>query len=289
MSRLEINGIEIAFELLGPNSGPAVALTPGGRFAKETPGLRELGERLVQGGRRVLLWDRPNCGASDVCFDAEDESTLHADTLAALIRVLELGPTALAGGSAGSRVSLMTAARHPDVTSHLALWWISGGPIGLMTLAGYYCGTSAIQAVRGGMEAVASHPSWAEQIERNPRNRALLLSQPPATFIATMQRWASFYRPADDTPVPGLPKTVLDRIECPVLILRNGESDLNHPRTTSDWLGQLMPRAEMRDPPWPDDEWNARSVARDRGEAPGLFVNWPSLAPLILDHSSRRR
>lgn len=288
MSRREINGIEIEYELLGPVGAPTVVVTPGGRFPMDAPGLRELGERLIEGGRRVLLWDRPNCGASDISFEGEDESSLHADTLAALIRSLNLGHAALAGGSAGSRVSLMTAARHPDVVSHLALWWISGGPIGLMTLAGYYCGASAIQAVRGGMEAVAALPSWAEQIARNPRNRDILLSQDPAAFVETMQRWASFYRPAEDTPVPGLSRESIDRIAVPVMILRNGLSDLSHTRATSDWLGELMPRAKMLAPPWPDDEWNQRSMARDRGEAPGLFVNWPSLAPLILAHVSRQ-
>lgn len=287
MNRTEINGIEIEYELLGPQSAPAVALTPGGRFAMDTPGLRELGEALVAGGRRVLLWDRPNCGASDISFEGDDESSLHADTLAGLIRSLDLGPTALAGGSAGSRVSLMTAARHPDLVSHLVLWWISGGPIGLMTLAGYYCGTSAIIAARCGMEAVAALPAWSEQIARNPRNREILLSQDPEQFIETMQRWAGFYSPAADTPVPGLTPQAIDGIAVPVMILRNGKSDISHPRTTSDWLGNLMPRADMRDPPWPDDEWNQRSMARDRGEAPGLFVNWPSLAPLILEHITR--
>jgi pimeloyl-ACP methyl ester carboxylesterase len=287
MSRREINGIEIEYELLGLPDTPTVVLTPGGRFSMDSPGLRELAERVVEGGRRVLLWDRPNCGASDISFDGEDETSLHADTLAGLIHSLDLGPAALAGGSAGSRVSLTTAARHPTVVSHLALWWISGGPIGLMALAGYYCGASAIQAVRGGMEAVAALPSRAEQIDRNPRNRDILLSQDPAVFVETMQRWASFYRPADDTPVPGLPPESIDRITVPVMILRNGQSDLSHPRATSDWLGELMPQADMRDPHWPDDEWNRRSIARDRGEAPGLFVNWPSLASLILEHVSK--
>lgn len=288
MSRREINGIEIEYDLLGTTGAPTTVLTPGGRFSMDSPGLRELAECLVAGGQRVLLWDRPNCGSSDISFDGEDESSLHADTLAQLIRSLDLGPVALAGGSAGSRVSLMTAARHPDVVSHLILWWISGGPIGLMTLAGYYCGTSAIQAGRGGMEAVAALPSWAEQIARNPRNRDIILAQNPTDFIEIMQRWASFYRPADDTPVPGLPPESIDRISVPVIILRNGQSDLSHTRTTSEWLGALMPHAEMCDPPWPDDEWNQRSIARDKGEAPGLFVNWPKLAPLILAHVAKQ-
>jgi pimeloyl-ACP methyl ester carboxylesterase len=280
-----VDGIEIAYELLGRVGAPAVAITPGGRFSKESPGLRELGELLAAGGKRVLLWDRPNCGASDICFAAEDESSLHADTLAGLIRRLDLGPTALAGGSAGSRVSLMTAARHPDTVSHLILWWISGGPIGLMSLAGYYCGASAIQAARFGMEGVAALPSWSEQIARNPRNESILLSQNRQEFIATMQRWASFYCPAPDTPIPGLPPEAIEGIAAPTLILRNGEWDLSHTRATSDWLHELMPRADMREAPWPDDEWNIRSIARDQGESPGLFVNWPQLAPVILGHS----
>ena len=43
----------------------------------------------------------PNCGASDISFDGDSESALHARTLLGLIGDLDLGPTALAAGSAG--------------------------------------------------------------------------------------------------------------------------------------------------------------------------------------------
>jgi pimeloyl-ACP methyl ester carboxylesterase len=282
MNRMTISGIEIEYELIGDPDAPVVVVTPGGRFSKSSPGLHELAAQLVAGGKQVLLWDRPNCGASDISFVGEDESTLHADTLAGLIRALEVGPVALAGGSAGSRVSLMTAVRHPDVVSALVLWWVSGGPIGLMTLAGYYCGTSGILAARFGMEAVADSPAWAEQVAANPRNRDILLSQDRDDFIATMQRWAAFYSPSSETPVPGVTSEALSALAVPVLILRNGRYDLSHTRATTDWLHELIPGAIMRDPPWPEDEWNLRSRARDRGESPGLFVTWPLLAPEIL-------
>src|SRR3546814_9446987 len=111
---------------------PAIALTPGGRFAKDSVGLPELAQALVAGGRRVLLWDRPNCGASDISFDGDSESALQARVLIKLIRTLDLGPTALAAGSAGSRVSLIAASRGPDAVSHLIVWWISGGAISLI-------------------------------------------------------------------------------------------------------------------------------------------------------------
>ena len=124
MSRLEISGIGIEYELLGKQSDPAVAITPGGRFSMESPGVRELGQALAAKGKRVLLWDRPNCGASDMCFEGDGESRLQARILTQLIRTLGLGPTALAGGSAGSRVSLLAAVEDPEMVSHLIQWRI---------------------------------------------------------------------------------------------------------------------------------------------------------------------
>jgi hypothetical protein len=63
VARIEISGIGIEYELLGERGSPAIAITPGGRFAKDAPGLPELAQKLVAGGKRVLLWDRPNCRA----------------------------------------------------------------------------------------------------------------------------------------------------------------------------------------------------------------------------------
>ncbi len=283
MPRATVSGLEIAYELLGPAGAPAIAITPGGRFAMDSPGVRELGEALAAGGRRVLLWDRPNCGASDLCFDAENESELHARTLTQLIRALDLGPTALAAGSAGSRVSLIAASRDPQIVSHLVLWWISGGVLSLMQLAAYYCADTAMLARQRGMAAVAQSPAWAQQIERNPRNRDILLAMDPERFVATMERWASFYIPSQTSPVPGMTPEDFARLRMPVLILRNGKSDLSHTRRTSDWVHELVPHSVMRDPPWPDEEWNNRMMAVAAGRAPGLFEGWPKLAADILE------
>jgi pimeloyl-ACP methyl ester carboxylesterase len=152
-----VNGLRIEYELLG--EGDPVALTPGGRFGKDVAGVRELARALAEGGRQVLIWDRPNTGASDLCFEGESEFEMHADTLAGLIRELGLGPTAVVGGSAGSRLSLTTAIRHPELVERLAVWWISGGYFHFTAIAGYYCGDSWFAAKRGGMEAVAALPT----------------------------------------------------------------------------------------------------------------------------------
>jgi pimeloyl-ACP methyl ester carboxylesterase len=283
VARIEIEGIGVEYELLGDAGAPAVALTPGGRFPMDTPGLRELGLELVKGGKRVLIWDRPNCGYSDISFNAENESEMHGRVLTQLIRTLDLGPTAVCGGSAGSRVSLIAASRDPEIVTHLVLWWISGGTIGLLTLAAYYCAGSGILASQGGMEAVANSPEWAEQVSRNPRNKDIILSQDKDKFIETMQRWAAFYIPREDSPVPGKSPANFANLKMPVLIFRNGKSDISHSYETTEWVHKLIPHSDLRDPPWPDTEWNERSIARNKGEAPGLFVHWPRMAPHILE------
>jgi pimeloyl-ACP methyl ester carboxylesterase len=287
MARIDISGIGIDYELLGKPGAPAVALTPGGRFPRDTPGLPELAEKLAAGGRRVLLWDRPNCGASDLCFDADNESELQGRTLTQLIRALDLGPTALAAGSGGSRVSLIAASRDPEMVSHLIIWWISGGTVGLITLGAYYCCGSALAASQGGMEGVAGLPDWAEQIRRNPRNREILLSQDKDAFIRTMERWTAFYVPSPISPVPGMSLEDFSQLCMPTLVYRSGRSDLSHTRRTSDWVRTLIPHCDYRDPPWPEDEWNQRSVIHAK-QGSGLFVSWPKLAPAILEFTAHQ-
>jgi pimeloyl-ACP methyl ester carboxylesterase len=285
MARIVISGLGIEYELLGTAAAPVVVLTPGGRFSKDSAGLHELANELVAGGKRVLLWDRPNCGASDISFDAASESELQATTLINLISELELGPVTLAAGSAGSRVSLIAASRAPHAVSHLVLWWISGGPIGLMQLATYYCGEAGTLASQGGMEAVAASPQWAEQIKRNPKNRDIILSQDAEQFIETMQSWAAVYAPSTSSPVPGMSLDDFARLTMPTLILRSGKSDLSHTRRTSEWVHELLPHSKMIDPPWPDQEWNQRLTASLQHKG-GLFERWPMLAPHILQFTA---
>ena len=45
----------------------------------------------------------------------------------------------------------------------------------------------------------------------------------------------------------------------------------------------MLFRSKIQDPPWGDDEWNERVRAVASGEAKGLFVRWPLLAPPILE------
>lgn len=287
MPRITVDGIGLEYELHGDEGAPAVALTPGGRFHMDTPGIREFAQELARGGRRALIYDRPNCGKSDACLLGESESEMQAEALAGLIKALDLGPTAIIGGSGGSRVAMLAAARHPEICSHLALWWISGEPIGLMQLATYYCGEAASLCSVGGMEAVMNATSWAENFAMSPTAREFIRNQDPRQFITVMQKWASAYVPSDITPVPGMKPVDFARLTMPSIVFRSHSSDLSHTRTTSEWVHRLIPHSEFRDPPWRDDEWNYQSGRTAAGHGHSLFISWQKLTPVLLDFFKR--
>lgn len=281
MARIAVSGIEIDHEFLGQEGAPVVAITPGGRYPRDTPGVPQLGDAIAKGGYRVLLWDRPNCGASDISFEGESESALHADTLAGLVEALGIERVTLVGGSAGSRVSLMAALRMPGKVSGLFLWWISGGPISLAQLAAYYCGDAAMAAAYRGMEGVAELPGFAEQVRRNPRNRDLILKWDSEAFVARMQQWASAYAYSPTSPVPGIVDSAFAALTMPAVVLRSGKSDVNHTREASEQTAALLPNARLLEPPWGDQEWN-ECMAIPLSPGRGRFERWPLLAPMIL-------
>ncbi len=276
MATATVNGLTLAYETIG--EGRPWVITPGGRFTKDEPGVRQLAEALAAQGNRVLIWDRPNCGESDVCFEGSSESAMQADALVGLLEHLEMTPAVIIGGSGGARVSLLAAA-HPGAASGLATWWISGGVYGLLTLAMHYCGGSLAAAwTSGGMEAVADLPEWQEVIEGNAGNRQRILDQDPKTFVAAMERWMLAYVPTDE-PVPGLSLAAARALDIPALVFRSGESDVWHTRATSERLAEVLPQARLVEPPWGDREWLERGEEREKG----IFVRWPLLAPQLLE------
>src|SRR5579871_1274657 len=103
MAEIEINGGVVVYEFIGPEDGEVVVVTPGGRFSKDYGGVHELADDLAAGGKRVLLWDRPNCGLSDVQFYGQSESHMRAETLGLMLEKLGIETVIAAGGSGGAR------------------------------------------------------------------------------------------------------------------------------------------------------------------------------------------
>jgi pimeloyl-ACP methyl ester carboxylesterase len=239
---------------------------------------------LADQGNCVITWDRPNCGASSVVFRGNSESEVQAEALAALLRHLDVGPTVIVGGSGGARVSMIAAARNPDVTAGLGIWWISGGVPGLLSLANYYCMPSTGAAWRGGMEAVVELPQWQEVLEKNARNRDRFLSMERDEFLQVMDRWMKAYCACDEGLVPGLTDADVERLRVPALVFRSGVSDMAHTRATSERIAAGLQHARLVEPPWGDTEWNERSADyAASGNTTGLFVRWPLLVPQLTD------
>jgi 2-hydroxy-6-oxonona-2,4-dienedioate hydrolase len=279
MPSVSVNGSTIVYEVMG--DGPPLILTPGGRFGKDVVGLRPMAEALAP-STTVVLWDRPNTGASELKFRGESESQMAADDLAGLLKELDLGPTIIAGGSAGSRVSLIAAIRHPEVVDKLVLWSLSGGRFGTMFLAMQYLLPHIAEAWLGGMEAVTKLPDMKESIRANPANEGVLLGQDREAFIDTLTQWLSAYIPRDDQPVPGVDAADVRTVTAPTLVFRNGDGDIYHPAETSIAVQELIPGAVLAEPPWGRDGWFKTKQRVAAGDG-GFFSNWELLAPEILD------
>jgi pimeloyl-ACP methyl ester carboxylesterase len=285
---IEVNGGNVVYEILG-NTGDFIVLTPGGRFSKDIPGLRPLAEALVKGGYRVLLWDRPNCGKSDVQFYAQSESHMRAETLHGLLTGLDIGPCILAGGSGGARDSMLTTMLYPDIATRLVVWNIVGGVYGTFVLGSHYV-VPSILAVRGrGMEGVLALAEWRERVEANPANKQRFLDLDPDEFLKVMLRWLNAFVSKPGQTIPGVEDEMFDNIKVPTLIIRGGENDLDHPKRTSLEVSCLVKGAELIDPPWPEDAWERAGEDRAQGKVKGfhMFDTWVLAAPPILDFLGR--
>ena len=286
MASTEIHGGQVVYDLLGPPDGQPIVLTPGGRFSKDVPGLRPLAEALAEGGLRVLLWDRPNCGASDVQFYGRSESHMRADTLAELLTRLDLAPAIIAGGSGGARDSLLTVIRHPEVASKAIAWSIVGGVFSTLNLAGVYVLPNINTARIVGMEGVVNLPEWQDLIEANPRNKERLLSMDPDEFVTVMLRWLNAFVPKPGQTIPGVEDEEFANIQVPTMIIRGGENDLDHPKRTSMEVHCLVKDSILVEPPWPEDAWEQAVRASAAGTG-NIFDPWVQAAPLILDFTRK--
>ena len=199
---------------------------------------------MAKEGYRILLHDRRNCGASDVRIEGEiSEQEIWADDVAALLRSLDATPVIAGGGSAGCRLSLLLALRHPEAVRGLLLWWVTGGDVASTQLGHAYYGQFIEAAEKGGMEAVCQTDYFAERIDANPRNQAYLLELNPQEFINTMSSWQNFFTSGAQLPVIGASANELRRIDVPSCIVPG--NDPVHPQSHGEQLHHLVSGSEV--------------------------------------------
>jgi pimeloyl-ACP methyl ester carboxylesterase len=236
-----VRSVNINYKVLG-NDGPWVALSPGGR--RDLSGVQPLAKQIADAGHRVVIFDRRNCGASDVVIAGEDsEYEIWADDLHELLLQLAAVPAFVGGSSSGCRTSLLFALRHPEAVRGLMLWRVTGGRLACERLAKEYYGQYIAAAKQGGMAAVCDMEHWKERIEARPENRERLMKMDPERFIAVMSHWRDYFVRGADLPVIGATEAELKSIKVPAFIIPG--NDNTHGRQTGENLARILPNAEV--------------------------------------------
>ena len=257
-----VRGVAINYEVLG-DRGPWVALQPGGR--RGLVGVKPLGQKIAEAGNRVLVYDRRNCGGSDISFDGgNSENEVWATDLHELLQQLDAAPAFIGGSSSGCRLALLAALRHPADVRGLLLWRVTGGAFAAGRLVRNYYTQFIEAAQRGGMEAVCRTEHFAELVANNPANRARLLSTDVERFIAVMNEWRRSFNEGADHPVIGISPDELRSMTMPACIIPG--NDRTHPREPGQVAHRLMPNAEYREVLTEDrpdldvalEDWNAK-------------------------------
>ena len=270
MPLAQVRGVNLNYKVLGDH-GPWVALSPGGR--RDISGIELLASKVADHGYRVVVFDRRNCGASDVVIDGtESEYEIWADDIHELLRQLNASPAIVGGSSSGCRTALLIALRHPDAVRALLLWRVTGGRFAAERLAEEYYGQFIEAAKRGGMAAVCEMEHWKERIEARPQNRDALMKMNPEQFIKVMSHWREYFLKGADLPVIGATEEDLKSIKVPTCVVPG--NDLTHGPKVVENLSRAMPHAEVHklfpkfynEPLSPREEWDEKA-----GEMATLF------------------
>jgi pimeloyl-ACP methyl ester carboxylesterase len=243
MSEAIIRGVHINYEVIG-NSGPWIALTPGSR--RPYGELVGLSKAIAAAGYRVLLHDRRNCGASDVAFDGSgSEHEVWADDLYELGKQLGAMPIYVGGSSAGARLAILFAIRHPDALRGLLLWRVTGGQEAVDRLAENYYGQFIKIAQAGGMQAVCESEHFAECIKVRPANRDRLLQTDVGQFIKVMTTWRERFLESATLPIVGASEAELRAIKAPACLIAG--NDVIHTPATARKAASLIPNSELHE------------------------------------------
>ncbi len=272
-----IRGVDVNYEVRGEH-GPWVALQPGGR--RGLGGVKSLAEKIAEAGNRVLIYDRRNCGASDVSITGHSENEVWAEDLRELLMQLDALPAFIGGSSSGCRLALLLALRHPAAVRGLFLWRVTGGGYAAARLVQNYYGQYIEMAQTGGMEAVCHSEHFSELIAANPANRARLMVFDAEDFIGLMKRWQRSFNEGAEYPVIGLSPAELRSMTMPACIIPG--NDRTHPRAAGQAAHRLLPNAEYHE-----------VLTEDRPDLDAATADWEPkeglLAAIFVDFLRRRQ
>jgi pimeloyl-ACP methyl ester carboxylesterase len=226
------NGLEVAYERAG--AGPPLVFVHGAAADSRMwqPQLEALADEFT-----VVAWDEPGAGrSSDVpsAFDLAD----YADSLAAVVEDLDLGPVHLLGLSWGGTVALELYRRRPELVASLIL---------ADTYAGWKGSLPAeeVEARVAGLKYLLS----LSADEFNPQLPGLFAGDPPAEFIPVLEAIGRDVRPqsmgtALMVMAEADQRDVLPQITVPTLLIW-GELDARSPLYVAEQFEQAIPDAAL--------------------------------------------
>jgi len=275
-----VRNLVIHYETVG-ETGPWIALTPGSRRSYNE--LVELAKNIAAAGYRVLLHDRRNCGASEIGFDSSaSEHEVWADDLYELALQLSAFPLVVGGSSAGARLAILFAIRHPNATRGLLLWRLTGGQEAVQHLAEEYYGQYIHLAREGGMPAVAQSEHFKALIQSHPANLDKLLQMSTDVFIEVMTHWRECFLASSNLPIVGATEEQLKSLQAPVCLIAG--NDVIHTPITARKAAQLLPNCEIHENVvtlLPDDqllkEWNRQEWKLAEPRLASIFTSFLNL------------
>ena len=231
MEVVRTHGIEVAFERAG--TGPPLVLVHGA--AEDSRIWRPQVDRLSD-EFTVVAWDEPGCGRSS---DVPSTFTMpdYANSLAAVIESLDLGPAHVAGLSWGGTVVLELYRQRPDLVATLVF---------VGTFAGWK-GSLSDDELRARVET--AQKLLATPGDFDPRLPGLFAGGTPAEFGAVLEEMADEYRPAafaQESLVMAETdqRDVLALITVPTLLVW-GELDVRSPLKVARQFEQAIPDSEL--------------------------------------------
>ncbi|HEY2184904.1 MAG TPA: alpha/beta hydrolase [Xanthobacteraceae bacterium] len=239
----KLRGANLNYEVLGSH-GSWMALSPGGRRALDA--VKLLAQRMAHAGYRVLIFDRRNCGLSDIVIGGPtSEYEIWVDDLHELLSQLNGLPAVLGGSSSGCRLSLLFALKYSAAVRALLLWRVTGGAFAAQRLTENYYGQYIRAARQGGMAAVCELDHFKERIAARPTNRETLMAMQPEDFIAAMERWQEQFHRAAELPVIGMSEKDLSSIKVPTCIIPGNDRTHNH--AIAETAHRMIAGSELHD------------------------------------------
>jgi quercetin dioxygenase-like cupin family protein len=149
------------------------------------------------------------------------------------------------GSSAGARLAILYAIRHPDGVRGLLLWRLTGGQEAVDKLSESYYGQYIELAAQGGMQAVADSEHFAASVTARPSNRERLLATNVDEFIKVMTAWRDRFLQSATLPIVGATEADLSAIRAPACLIAG--NDVIHTPVTASKAARLIPDSELHE------------------------------------------